>query len=181
MALADDVLGCEARTDLLDTDEQLAPLDPPPCPITIAWSARDRVLPLEVNGARARELIPGARFIVLEGVGHLPMLDDPDLVARTIRGVGVRLPRLSRRGPPHGFVEPCEALVAGGEQRLQRLPHGVDVERRGAHHRLDVGPVAGAVEHRLEAASSTGPSTGMRVSAKGTVLRLRAASACRGS
>jgi pimeloyl-ACP methyl ester carboxylesterase len=85
LALADDVLGCEARTDLLDTDEQLAPLDPPPCPITIAWSARDRVLPLEVNGVRARDLIPGARFIVLDGVGHLPMLDDPDLVVQTIR------------------------------------------------------------------------------------------------
>jgi pimeloyl-ACP methyl ester carboxylesterase len=84
LAIADDVLGCQARGDLFDTDEELAPLDPPPCPITIAWAAHDRVLPLEVNGARARELVPGARFTVLEDVGHLPMLDDPELVARTI-------------------------------------------------------------------------------------------------
>ena len=41
VALADDVLGCEARVDLLDTQEQLAPLDPPPCPVTLAWSAHD--------------------------------------------------------------------------------------------------------------------------------------------
>ena len=84
LALADDVLGCEARDDLLATEEQLAPLDPPPCPVTIAWSRHDRVLPLEQNGARSRDLVPDARFIVLEGVGHLPMLDDPELVARTI-------------------------------------------------------------------------------------------------
>ena len=37
-----------------------------------------------MNGARARELVPGARFIVLDDVGHVPMLDDPELVARTI-------------------------------------------------------------------------------------------------
>jgi pimeloyl-ACP methyl ester carboxylesterase len=84
LALADDLIGCEARADLLDTGEQLAPLDPLPCPVTIAWSGQDRVLPLQVNGARARELMPGARFIVLDDVGHLPMLDDPELVARTI-------------------------------------------------------------------------------------------------
>ena len=84
LALVGDLLGCEARSDLLDTHEQLEPLDPPPCPITIAWSAEDRVLPLDVNGARARELIPRARFVVLDDVGHLPMLDDPQLVARTI-------------------------------------------------------------------------------------------------
>ena len=29
-------------------------------------------------------LIPGARYIVLEDVGHVPMLDDPQLVAQTI-------------------------------------------------------------------------------------------------
>ena len=84
LALADDVLGCDARVDLLDTDEQLTPLDPAPCPITIAWSAQDQVLPLDRNGVRARELVPDARFIVLDDVGHLPMVDDPELVARTI-------------------------------------------------------------------------------------------------
>ena len=84
IALADDLLGCEVIDNLLDTDEQLAPLDPPPCPITIAWSRRDRVLPLDRNGARARELVPGARFLVLEDVGHAAMLDDPGLVAATI-------------------------------------------------------------------------------------------------
>jgi pimeloyl-ACP methyl ester carboxylesterase len=32
----------------------------------------------------AKELVPGARFLVLEDVGHVPMLDAPDVVASTI-------------------------------------------------------------------------------------------------
>ena len=34
--------------------------------------------------ARARQVVPGASFRVLEDVGHVPMLDDPGLVAETI-------------------------------------------------------------------------------------------------
>jgi pimeloyl-ACP methyl ester carboxylesterase len=82
--LADDVLGCVIGQDVLSTDEALGPLDPLPCPVTIAWSAADRVLPLASNGAMAKELVPGARFLVLEDVGHVPMLDAPDVVASTI-------------------------------------------------------------------------------------------------
>jgi pimeloyl-ACP methyl ester carboxylesterase len=82
--LADDVLGCAIGEDLLSTDEALGSLDPLPCPVTIAWSAADRVLPLASNGAKAKELVPGARFLVLDDVGHVPMLDAPALVASTI-------------------------------------------------------------------------------------------------
>ena len=84
LALADDAIGCEIAEDLFADESSLAPLDPPPCPITLAWSGRDLVFPVDVFGARARELIPGASFVVLDGVGHVPMLDDPRLVARTI-------------------------------------------------------------------------------------------------
>ncbi|WP_260860821.1 alpha/beta fold hydrolase [Mycobacterium tilburgii] len=35
----------------------------------------------------ARELLPGATWTVLSGVGHNPMFDDPALVARTILAV----------------------------------------------------------------------------------------------
>jgi pimeloyl-ACP methyl ester carboxylesterase len=85
LARTDDTLGCTVVDDLLDTDEAMAPLDPPPCPITLAWSEDDRVLPLDSNGKRAAELIPQARFVVLEDVGHVAMFDDPPLVAETIR------------------------------------------------------------------------------------------------
>jgi pimeloyl-ACP methyl ester carboxylesterase len=80
----DDAIGCPIYRDLLDSDECLARLDPPPCPITLAWCGQDRIFPVDVYGARARELVPGARFIVLDDVGHVPMFDDPKLVAETI-------------------------------------------------------------------------------------------------
>lgn len=82
--LADDLLGCTARTDLLSSDEQLEPMHPLPCPVVLAWAARDRIFPPAVNGARARKLFPQAQYRILPDVGHVAMLDDPDLVARTI-------------------------------------------------------------------------------------------------
>ncbi|MFI4978150.1 MAG: alpha/beta fold hydrolase [Solirubrobacterales bacterium] len=92
LALADDTIGCEIVEDLLRAGAQLEPLEEPPCPITLAWSGRDRLFPVDVHGARARELIPGADFIVLQDVGHVPMLDDPQLVARTILAVTTKSP-----------------------------------------------------------------------------------------
>ncbi len=80
----DDILGCAARHDLLRLTDQLAPIESEPCPITLAWSERDRLLPVDVDGKRARQLIPAARWVVLAGVGHVPMIDDPVLVAETI-------------------------------------------------------------------------------------------------
>ena len=80
----DDLLACTVLEDVLETDEHLAPLDPPPCPTTIAWGKLDRVLPLKRNGAYAREAVPGARFVEFDDVGHVAMFDDPQLVARTI-------------------------------------------------------------------------------------------------
>jgi pimeloyl-ACP methyl ester carboxylesterase len=81
--LADDLLGCVARDDLLATKESLSPLRAP-CPITIAWSGEDRIFPLALHEPRAREWFPDARFVRLDGIGHVPMIDDPERVARTI-------------------------------------------------------------------------------------------------
>lgn len=87
---ARDLLGCTVIDDLLGNHEQLAPLAELPCPITLAWSARDAILPVNVNGRIARERIPQAHFEILPGVGHVPMIDDPALVAATIlAGTGV--------------------------------------------------------------------------------------------
>ncbi len=87
---ARDLLGCAVADDLLGNHDQIAPLDPLPCPVTLAWSERDAILPVAVNGTIARERIPQARFEILPAVGHVPMIDDPALVARTIlAGTGV--------------------------------------------------------------------------------------------
>ena len=76
-----DLLGCTILGDILTTSEELAPLDPVPCPVTLVWSGDDAILPLAVNGAVARRRVPGARFVVLPAVGHVPMIDDPRAVA----------------------------------------------------------------------------------------------------
>ncbi|MFF9199430.1 alpha/beta fold hydrolase [Streptomyces sp. NPDC014779] len=52
-------------------------------PVTIAWGSRDRLL-LRRQGVRAKQAIPAARLVRLPGCGHVPMNDDPALVARVI-------------------------------------------------------------------------------------------------
>lgn len=81
---ARDLLECVVADDLLGTHDQITPLDPAPCPITLAWSERDAILPVDINGKIARERIPKAHFEILPEVGHVPMIDNPALVAHTI-------------------------------------------------------------------------------------------------
>ncbi|MEW2068994.1 alpha/beta fold hydrolase [Streptomyces sp. NPDC007346] len=52
-------------------------------PVTVAWGTRDRIL-LRRQGVRAKHVIPEARLVRLPGCGHVPMNDDPALVARVI-------------------------------------------------------------------------------------------------
>jgi pimeloyl-ACP methyl ester carboxylesterase len=56
---------------------------PADVPVTIAWGAKDRVLPLS-QARVARQHLPQARFVRLAGCGHVPMTDDPSLVARIL-------------------------------------------------------------------------------------------------
>ena len=79
-----DLRECAVVEDILTTDEQIAPLDPLPCPITLAWGSEDALLPVGLNGPVARTRVPHARFLELPGIGHVPMIDDPTAVARTI-------------------------------------------------------------------------------------------------
>lgn len=83
VTLTDDLLACTVANNLLGAGDSVGALDAA-CPVTIAWSENDRILPLRVNGAIARELVPGARFVVLHDVGHVPMIDAPDVVADAI-------------------------------------------------------------------------------------------------
>ncbi|CAL9388277.1 putative protein [Streptomyces sp. enrichment culture] len=57
--------------------------DVPGIPVTVAWGARDRLL-VPRQGVRAKRTIPRARLVRLPGCGHVPMNDDPALVARVI-------------------------------------------------------------------------------------------------
>ena len=61
--------------------DELAEID---CPVRIAWSGHDRIIPEKRYSAKLRRLVPGAEWTVLPGVGHVPMLDDPALTVRSI-------------------------------------------------------------------------------------------------
>jgi pimeloyl-ACP methyl ester carboxylesterase len=53
---------------------------PADVPVTVAWAARDVVLPA-YQARAARAALPAARHVRLPGCGHVPMSDDPGLVA----------------------------------------------------------------------------------------------------
>jgi pimeloyl-ACP methyl ester carboxylesterase len=55
----------------------------PTVPVTVAWPERDRIHPGS-QADRARADLPRARHVLLPGCGHVPMSDDPRLVADTI-------------------------------------------------------------------------------------------------
>lgn len=57
--------------------------DVPGIPVTVAWGSKDRLLPRR-QGVRAKQMIPRARLVRLPGCGHVPMNDDPVLVARVV-------------------------------------------------------------------------------------------------
>jgi pimeloyl-ACP methyl ester carboxylesterase len=82
-----DTVACPIYFDLMDAILR----DGPPqsfgelsCPVLLAWGTRDRVLPSPRYSKRLRELLPAAEWVELRDLGHVPMSDDPQLVARTI-------------------------------------------------------------------------------------------------
>ncbi|ORW23820.1 hypothetical protein AWC18_03770 [Mycolicibacter nonchromogenicus] len=56
---------------------------PADIPVTVAWAARDRIL-LPYQARIAERRLPQARHLRLPGCGHVPMADDPELVARVL-------------------------------------------------------------------------------------------------
>lgn len=52
-----------------------------PTPTLILWGDQDRFL--HVSGAAILEsLMPNAKTIVMKNIGHVPMIEDPELTAR---------------------------------------------------------------------------------------------------
>ena len=56
---------------------------PPEVPVTVAWGSKDHILQPH-QAERARERLPKARHVDLPGCGHVPMSDEPELVARLV-------------------------------------------------------------------------------------------------
>ena len=66
------------------TDESVAEFPDLGVPALVAWSEKDHFTPLKYDGATWRAAAPHAEFRVLPAVGHMPMFDNPTLVADTI-------------------------------------------------------------------------------------------------
>lgn len=54
------------------------------CPVLLAFPEKDHILPRRRYGGRLIAGIPHAEVVDLPGTGHAAMVDDPELVARTI-------------------------------------------------------------------------------------------------
>ncbi|TYB52766.1 alpha/beta fold hydrolase [Nonomuraea sp. PA05] len=70
--------------ETLESFGGLMPPAPPKSPITIAWGEHDRLL-LRRQAVRAARW-SGQRVKLMKGCGHVPMSDDPELIARVILG-----------------------------------------------------------------------------------------------
>ncbi|WP_183097530.1 alpha/beta fold hydrolase [Nocardioides pelophilus] len=71
-------------TGLRSEGHSEAPFAPGPCPTLVAWPQLDRVLPYRRYGSPFRTLLPQSGHVQLPRTGHVPMYDDPELVASTI-------------------------------------------------------------------------------------------------
>ena len=83
------MIGCHIAEELIVPGSRMQPFEPD-CPVTLAWAEHDVLFPARVYRDRAVAVVPGAEFFVLGDVGHIPMMDDPRLVAETIRGAARR-------------------------------------------------------------------------------------------
>ncbi|GAB2630033.1 alpha/beta fold hydrolase [Prescottella soli] len=61
------------------------PVVDPAVPVTVAWGRRDMILPV-YQARRVRRIFPQARVLVLPGIGHVPMTDDPNLISTILLG-----------------------------------------------------------------------------------------------
>jgi pimeloyl-ACP methyl ester carboxylesterase len=85
--MIEDLEGCDMLTALLSGEarlRQMTEFDVALCPVKIAWAERDRFIPFGRYGRPMVEIVRGAEFVMLPGVGHVPMYDNPRLIARTI-------------------------------------------------------------------------------------------------
>ncbi|MEU5365118.1 alpha/beta fold hydrolase [Streptomyces sp. NPDC005925] len=74
----------EGFDEILRAGREVRFTDPlPGVPVTVAWGSGDRLL-VPRQGIRATYVIPRARLVRLPGCGHVPMNDDPALVARVL-------------------------------------------------------------------------------------------------
>lgn len=79
-------------------------------PLTIAWAGRDLVLP-PWQARIARKALPNAVHLAMPGVGHVPMFDDPNLVAAVLLQGSAPVASVARLDAPAAGNTPQEPDV----------------------------------------------------------------------
>ena len=74
----------------IERDGPPADFDGIECPTTIVWGTKDRILTVNTYSERFRSLIPQAEWVMLEGAGHSPMIDEPDRLVAIIEQTASR-------------------------------------------------------------------------------------------
>jgi pimeloyl-ACP methyl ester carboxylesterase len=87
LGLFEGALECAIVSDVLkivQTGGTFADLGPIDCPIEILYGSKDRLLRWPKHYTRMERMLPDAKWVRLDGLGHLPMWDSPDVVANAI-------------------------------------------------------------------------------------------------
>jgi pimeloyl-ACP methyl ester carboxylesterase len=90
-----DSVNCAVYFELMDAIVSAGPpasFEGVDCPVALVWGTKDRILPPRTYSRRLRDMLPAAQWVELKGLGHCPMSDDPELVARTISSLARRAP-----------------------------------------------------------------------------------------
>ncbi|MGL4306209.1 MAG: alpha/beta fold hydrolase [Mycobacteriaceae bacterium] len=74
--------------DYLDTDFSF-PRTLSKVPITVAWGSRDLILPV-YQAKKVAKSFPHAKVLILPGLGHVPMTDDPELIGTILLGASTQ-------------------------------------------------------------------------------------------
>jgi pimeloyl-ACP methyl ester carboxylesterase len=74
------------------------------CPVLLAWGTKDAILPAKRYAQRMRNLVPGAHWMDLPRLGHVPMGDEPQLIAQLIAD-------FASAAAPHGAPGEDEIVV----------------------------------------------------------------------
>ncbi len=83
----------------------------PEVPVTIAWAARDLVLP-PWQATRAQQLLPHAEHLMMRGVGHVPMTDNPHFVAKVLLRGSAPAARVATLAPATSAAKGRSAAIA---------------------------------------------------------------------
>lgn len=87
LAMFSGAAGCSVTKDALElagTEGAFGELAPIDCPVRILYGTKDRIVRWPSHYGRLRRILPNVEYVALPDMGHLPMWDDPDVVARRI-------------------------------------------------------------------------------------------------